>query len=536
MARTVLIGLDGGTFRIFDALMARGVMPFLAGFVRNGVRADLLSTANPLTPPAWTSLMTGRTPGHHGIFDFLRVEEKNDDLFFTLHDFRDIRCETIWSVASRAGRRVTVLNFPLTAPPEPIRGAIVPGLVSWKHLRRNTHPSTLFETLKTLPGFDAKEMSWDFDLETRAVKAVPPEEYADWIRFHIRRERQWFSIVRHMMEKEPSDLTAILFDGTDKLQHLCWRFLDPESFPAAPSEWERSIQELCLDYFRQLDRFLAEIARMAGPEARLFMASDHGFGPTVRVFRVNAWLRQQGFLAWRTFDPSDAEARARVEQRLKSDVAFVDLNTTTAYARTSASNGIAIRVAREGRPGVPLAEYAAFRERLTRLLLDVREPDTGEKVVVRATPREEAFPGPLSGRAPDLTLSLADGGFVSIGDKEPVVQRRPEVAGTHRPEGIFIAGGPGIAKGAALAPRAIVDVASTLLYSLGVPIPEDLEGRLPLEAFEPALLRETPPRTGPPTEPVRSPDAQAGQSATPGYDAAEEALIADRLKVLGYLE
>ena len=55
MERTVLIGLDGATFTVLDPLMDEGVMPFLKSFVAKGVRAHLLSTPNPLTPPAWTS-------------------------------------------------------------------------------------------------------------------------------------------------------------------------------------------------------------------------------------------------------------------------------------------------------------------------------------------------------------------------------------------------------------------------------------------------------------------------------------------------
>src|SRR5581483_2057137 len=61
-SRTVLIGVDGATFSVLDALMEQGVMPFLKGFVASGVRAQLDSVIPPLTPPAWVSIMTGRSP------------------------------------------------------------------------------------------------------------------------------------------------------------------------------------------------------------------------------------------------------------------------------------------------------------------------------------------------------------------------------------------------------------------------------------------------------------------------------------------
>ncbi|HEX6203637.1 MAG TPA: alkaline phosphatase family protein, partial [Thermoanaerobaculia bacterium] len=68
MNRALVIGLDGATYDVIDPLMERGLMPTLADLRRRGARATLLSTPNPLTPAAWPSLATGRSPGEHGIF------------------------------------------------------------------------------------------------------------------------------------------------------------------------------------------------------------------------------------------------------------------------------------------------------------------------------------------------------------------------------------------------------------------------------------------------------------------------------------
>jgi predicted AlkP superfamily phosphohydrolase/phosphomutase len=62
MGRVILFGLDGGTYTVLDSLIDRGVMPFLARFMKSGVRGVLQSTTPPLTPPAWCSLVTGRSP------------------------------------------------------------------------------------------------------------------------------------------------------------------------------------------------------------------------------------------------------------------------------------------------------------------------------------------------------------------------------------------------------------------------------------------------------------------------------------------
>ncbi len=70
----LLIGLDGADFSILRPLMDQGGMPFLKSFIQSGVSADLRTIIPPLTPPAWTSLVTGCRPGRHGVFDFFQVE------------------------------------------------------------------------------------------------------------------------------------------------------------------------------------------------------------------------------------------------------------------------------------------------------------------------------------------------------------------------------------------------------------------------------------------------------------------------------
>jgi len=68
--KVLMIGLDGATFTLLDPLVEQGVMPFLGAVLNRGVRANLMSTRHPLTPPAWTSMITGRSPTSHGIYDF----------------------------------------------------------------------------------------------------------------------------------------------------------------------------------------------------------------------------------------------------------------------------------------------------------------------------------------------------------------------------------------------------------------------------------------------------------------------------------
>ena len=531
--RTVLIGLDGATFTILDGLMAEGVMPFLKQFTCGGARADLRSVIPPLTPPAWTSLMTGRSPGNHGVFDFFRLASA-DSRQVRLTTSHDIHCETIWSMASRAGLRVTTLNFPLMFPPPRINGYVVPGgWMPWRQLRLGCYPPDLYDQLKALPGFNARELAMDPGLEEKAIEGCSQEEYADWIELHIRREQHWFEILRHLMQIDPCELTAVLFDGVDKLQHLCWRFLDPACLGESPSPWELRIRNLCLDYFRQLDGILAEIVGMAGPDANVVIASDHGFGPTTEIFHVNTWLEQNGYLAW----VGDAGHGENGSQQLgigqfARHVFELDWERTTAYVATPSSNGIYIVRAGAGGAGVPDAEYGRFRQKLIDSLLAFKAD--GAPVVSRVWTREEAFAGPEGALAPDITLALRDGGHLSVAGSSEALVPRQEVKGSHRPEGVFIAGGPAVQAGASLPQLSILDVTPLLVYSLGLPIPQEFEGRLPEEALDPSFLAARPPAQAAPGEPPQPAAPEKKEEVV--FSAEDEKIMADRLRALGYIE
>jgi predicted AlkP superfamily phosphohydrolase/phosphomutase len=532
MPPTLLIGLDGATFTVLDPYVERGIMPGLGELLERGTRASLRSVMPPLTPPAWTSLMTGKHPGQHGVFDFFQKDEP-DSIYFRFATSQDVRSATIWTLATEAGRRILSLNFPLMFPPPPVDGCVVPGgMMPWRQLRLGCHPPGLFDRLKALPGFSPREML-DMQLEVRAIEGCPEDELADWVERHIVREQRWFEVLRYLMREEPADLVGVLFDGVDKLQHLCWRFIDPACRPPDPTPWERQIIEACERYFRSLDAMLAELVAAAGPDATVVIASDHGFGPTRDVFHVNSWLERQAYLTWADGDDRDGGASDTAVgfAEMTRHVHAVDWTRTLAYAATPSSQGIHI-VAHVPGTDDPLPE--ATRRRIAADIADslrtLRRPGDGRLLVAEVWTREQAFAGPFAAFGPDVSLVLAHGATTSILPSDTLVARRAEVHGHHRWEGVFAASGPGIRSGADAGELSIVDVAPLVLHQLGLPAPDDMAGRVPVEIFEPEEAERRPPR--------RAPAGPAPELAAPDVEpeADEQAALLDRLRALGYVE
>jgi hypothetical protein len=148
--------------------------------------------------------------------------------------------------------------------------------------------------------------------------------------------------------------------------------------------------------------------------------------------------------------------------------------------------------------------------------------------------REEAFPGKLMDTAPDLYLELADHGFVSIRNIEPIVDRRPDVTGTHRPNGIFFASGPGISRDAPVVELSVVDVAPLVLHSLGTPIPDEMDGCVRDEVFDPRWLARNPPVVAV-DEPADG-EAWLAQRWEQEISHEDDAGVLKRLADLGYVE
>jgi predicted AlkP superfamily phosphohydrolase/phosphomutase len=527
--KTLMIGLDGATFSILDPLMEAGHMPFLRSFVAEGVRAGLQSTIPPITPPAWTTIMTGRSPARHGILDFFRPESPGSR-FLRFVSTKQLQCESLWTHLMHQGMSSINLNFPVMAPPLPIQGYSIPGFVTWRHLRHSCHPKDLMDTLKAIPGFDLKVIAHDFGLEEKVVQGCAFTESEDWIKYHTYKDEQWLLVLNHLTQQDPCDLSALVLDSPDRLQHVFYRLLDPQCFPANMGQQDRQIRGVLEAHYRALDGMIGRMARAAGPEANIFIVSDHGFGPSQECFYLNTFLERLGYLKWSEHAVSDQDGGGDVSmEAVRHHGSILDWEHTLAFVNTPSSNGITINVAgKNSSTGIEPENYETFLNALRGHLLNLRHPRTGQPVVEQVWTRDEAFDG--CELAPDLTVRLWDNGLVSTVKSDQIVKPRRECIGVHYPTGVFMANGPDIQSGVRLNALNILDVAPSMLYSLGLPIPAAYEGRVPTEMLRKERLA---------ARPVVIDDAATRfeQQAASSLEMDEEDmdLIVKRLKGLGYL-
>ena len=563
LRKLLVIGLDGATFALLDPLIERGVLPNLAELIGGGFCGVVNSTVPPVSAPAWTSFMTGKNPGKHGVYNFITVNpcaEQTGTLReafpggFTVLNSRHIVGRTLWEVLSEAGKRVVVINVPMTYPPRAVNGVMITGMLTPPGASDFTYPPDLADKL---PGYE-------IGLDDRQQR-VRREEYCRESFLRGLREvtsKRGETALRLMAETE-HDFFMVVFTGTDRLQHRFWKSLDPTD-PEHSIPWRQPYRDLCEAYFRQLDDFVGRLRSAAGPNAITVVVSDHGFGPSPskRVYRgslleylglgpgvgTNPAGRLLAALERVGIDgPRVNEALGRLVPRTwlyKASRALKrqawQKNLAGLGLMTQSIGGIWISPAGEDDSG-GLHRADDRQDLLARLatrLECLRDELTGELVVNRVHRREELYHGAQAHKAPDLIFILKPDyklatGVGPIGDPDARGSARQVQEGSHREEGVLLMAGPGVRHVRAEQAARLEDLAPTILHLMGLAVPADMDGRVLSEALSRDLMEGVQVTSELPQDAGGGTD---GGGSTVWESPEDEEAILNRLRGIGYLD
>ncbi|MFH1570865.1 MAG: alkaline phosphatase family protein [Gemmatimonadota bacterium] len=284
---------------------------------------------------------------------------------------------------------------------------------------------------------------------------------------HAEREAMLF----HALERDAGGLTACVFDGPDRIQHMFWRTLDP-SHPANAGRPVGEHQEVIADLYARMDDLVGRaLAAVAGdPGAVVLVVSDHGFGNFRRTVDLNAWLHQNGYLH---LEPGAAAGPW---------MAGVDWSRTRAYALGLTGLYLNLR-GREAAGIVAPEEAGALKAELARGLTGLRDPDTGQVAIRRAWDMDERFDGPYRDAGPDLLPAYSRGYRVSwtsargeVGEAVFADNARPW-SGDHCVDPDLVPGVLFSSRPFALAKPHLADLAPSILGLFGVQAPPYMRGR-----------------------------------------------------------
>ncbi len=133
--KVFVLGLDGATWDLLRPLAEAGDLPNLSRLMKGGAHGELESVFPPLSPVAWTGVMTGKNSGKHGVFEFL--EYAHNPLEGRVNSSRSIKAELVWEVAGRHGKVTVAGGVPMSYPHRK-----APGSYLGDFLRRPTRPTS----------------------------------------------------------------------------------------------------------------------------------------------------------------------------------------------------------------------------------------------------------------------------------------------------------------------------------------------------------------------------------------------------------
>jgi predicted AlkP superfamily phosphohydrolase/phosphomutase len=368
-------------------------------------------------------------------------------------------------------------------------------------------------------------------------------------------------LILYLMEKYPWDFFAVNFSAIDQVQHHFWKYLDGKN----------EFSDVILNVYKRVDQAVGKICEKMPLGSTVYVMSDHGAGPaSPYVIFLDEWLRENGMLLFKssfslrglvtkvikwalssssqilTSELKDSLMRRFPGTRVKSQGymrrALIDWASTRAFSGEHPST---IRINLKGREAkgiVEAAEYEKLRDELVERLELLKHPETGEKLIEKVYKKEELYHGDYLTSAPDLVFQPKDfchqikGGPFPKGYYGQVVSRKHHreffVNGVHRLNGVFIAAGPGIKKDYASTPLDIIDLFPTIVYSLGMEIPESVDGKRAEEIFEPDHVSSHPIRFS--NFPLKRWTAPVGEEVT--YEREEARKIEKSLRGLGYID
>lgn len=565
-SRVMVVGLDGATFDLIEPWAQAGHLPTFRRLMAEGAYGSLHSTIPPMTAPAWTSFMTGKNPGKHGLYDW--IYRRGDSYGVAPVTAAHCHEPTLWSLLSGAGRRVCVLNVPMTYPPTAVNGTMISGLPAPSTQVTITYPPGLLEEIEE-------------ELGEYLLYPDPGQAYSDsgvdaFLDNLYRTTQTRLRVLDYLRDREDWDFLMLVLNGTDTVQHAMWKYMSADHPQHQPEKREK-YGDAILRYFQYVDRALDQIVSSLDDSTTLVIMSDHGFGPFHKFIHLNNWLRQQDWLqikgtAWASvksglfglgFTPMGVYnllmrlglgafkrevVRGRGQGLLKKFfLSFddVDWQRTTAYSLGNVGQ-ICLNVrGREPQGCVePGESYEALRDEIIDRLYQLRDPETGEQVVEAAYRREEVYWGRNTEQAADIVfiptrLEYFGFGEYEFGSNEIIERVERGISGTHRLNGMVLLWGAAASRSVHLEDAKILDLAPTILRVMGEPVPNDMDGQVLTQALDPAYAAGESgrglPETGSHSPALTTAGDVTGASVVDDLTAEDRELIANRLRGLGYV-
>jgi len=384
--RVIIIGIDGVPYNLMKDLSDKGVMPNFRELRKDGMFAKVSASIPDVSSVSWSSIITGKNPGEHGVYGFTDIIEGTYTISY--HSSRKLRAQPFWQI--KGSDKYVIINVPSTYPASKLNGFMVTGFVS-PDLERAVYPSHYISLLEKF-GYKT-----DIDLSiANKSKLLLFKELYETLDARVR-------LYRYLWKNMDWNVFMFVITGSDRLEHFLWNaYIDEEN------KWHKKF----LEFFKVVDFVIGEISSKMNENDSLIILSDHGMELKKFNVNLNTILEMEGFLylgdRGRNFNSIEYGTKA-----FALDPGRIYVNLYGRYPRGSVKN----------------SEVDDVVTDLINLFSDLKYED--RKVIRKIYRREEIYRGPFLEKAPDLILVPNSGFNLSARLFRERVFEKDELTGMH---------------------------------------------------------------------------------------------------------
>jgi predicted AlkP superfamily phosphohydrolase/phosphomutase len=302
--RVLIVGIDGATSRVMDAMFANHRLKNLRSIAERGVYGPIKSEAPALSPRVWTTVATGKVPAKHGVFGWVKpTDDETMELFYS----SDRVGYALWNILSDAGKKVAVVNWLITYPPERINGILISDHALSAQIREKKDLAQILVRTqgKELDSVKAAHNSAAAIFpESWQENALAPShatvvltdvaspfadsaiddgfgEHHETLQRFLDIDQRLASIALEIIDETKPDVTMVLLQGIDRVSHYLFGCLEsPVVYPPTfqpTTEQRLACQAALYDYYEFTDQLIGRMLTRFDDDDLIIVVSDHGF-------------------------------------------------------------------------------------------------------------------------------------------------------------------------------------------------------------------------------------------------------------------
>jgi predicted AlkP superfamily phosphohydrolase/phosphomutase len=372
--KVVVIGLDCAPPKLVFELW-KDKLPHISRIIDKSLWGPLRSSMPPITVPAWMCMVTGKDPGHLGLYGF-RERVGNSYTKSQIVNSSYIKEKTIWDLLGKKGKKSIILGVPPTYPPKKMNGILIADFLTPSIQHVYTYPRIISQEIKHVVG--------DYLLDTK----FRTEDRKNLLKEICLMTEKRFTLAKYLLQKKSWDFFMMVEIGVDRIQHAYWKYFDKNHRRyRAGNPFENAL----FDYYQLIDQKIGELLKIIPKDTIIFIVSDHGVKKMDGAFCINEWLIKEKYLILKTY-PQKITSLEEVE---------VDWSKTRAWAWGGYYARVFLNLkGRDPKGTINKKDFHKEREILRRKLMNITD-EKGKKLQNLIKPPEK-FYKIVNGNPPDL--------------------------------------------------------------------------------------------------------------------------------------